>query len=155
MGDVLPFRRRGAPPRPAPAPAQEAIPAGGQVARCDRCGEQLRVADTRNVAPDPRAIRRAKGAMGYCPECAVCAWFVRMDLRAEVRDPASLLLPHVQEGFLAVMKSTGADLGPGEIFWERVVANWNLPFDVAGRRVAPDKALAAALRKLRNPRRPR
>jgi hypothetical protein len=49
-----------------------------------------------------------------------------------LRGPELLRDPIIQHRFVAVMAIGGADATPGEIDWERVIANWALP--VAGER---------------------
>ena len=98
----------------------------GLTTTCERCGQPLRVADQRN--PDARMLRYAQAPEGHCVNCAVAAWFVELELRRLVPDPAALRLPHVQQQFVAVMRANQADAQPEEIDWEHVIKNWDLPF---------------------------
>ena len=98
---------------------------------CDRCGAPCRISPRRD--PDAKLLRHATPQeSGLCADCAVAEWFVVSDLRDSM-DPRALLLPHVQAQFVAVMRAGRADLTPAEIHWERVVANWHLPFVVTRR----------------------
>jgi len=92
---------------------------------CRRCNRPLQAG-----TPDPnaRAIRQARSG-GHCPNCAV-TYFIRsidpMRRAVENHGVESLRLPHIQQQMVAVLKHT--QLTPGEIDWETVIAQWELPW---------------------------
>jgi len=91
---------------------------------CHRCRRSLRAG-----TPDPsaRAIRRTRGN-GLCPDCVLTYFLQNLDVLRRVwqeHGPEVLRLPHVQTHIATVLNRT--QLTPGEIDYERVVANWNLP----------------------------
>jgi hypothetical protein len=68
-----------------------------------------------------------------------------LGLRGLVKDVKTLLLPHVQAQFVAVMKSGGADANPSELDWAKIARWWDLPFaGPRGRPVIPSPASKAS-----------
>lgn len=112
-------------------------PSAGEAAQCERCGVRVRVAPTRNA--NARMLRHAPTGSGFCVDCSTAQWFSEMGYRDGLMvgvtlDPASLLLPQVQESFARIMAVSGADATRGEIDWPKVVRDWDLPFPKAARR---------------------
>lgn len=96
---------------------------------CKRCGRQCKGASTQ--APNARPFKRAM--KGHCANCAVTKFFRDDDenglgfaLPAGF-DPQGLRLPHIQAQFLRVLQVGGSEMGPEEIDWSVVIANWELP----------------------------
>jgi len=93
---------------------------------CRRCGRPLRPGTPDSKA---RAIRRCAGK-GLCPDCVLTLFLVAIEpIRQTLQvqgGPEALRLPHIQEQMAAVLKFT--QLTPAEIDWERVIANWELPW---------------------------
>jgi hypothetical protein len=102
------------------------VETAAQQTACLRCGRPGR-AGTGN--PEARLLRRLSS--GYCADCAVTEFLLGVDsLREmmELRGPEVLREPHVQVQFTRILVSGTADAVPSDINWERVVANWGLPF---------------------------
>jgi len=91
--------------------------------RCQRDGLQPGVGK-----PEARLLRRA--ATGYCADCAITAFLREMpplNELLEVRGAEVLRDPIIQRSAARILASGQADAPPGEIDWERVIANWDLP----------------------------
>lgn len=99
----------------------------GDIVHCPRCGLPCRLHPPENE--DARLLKKtADISNGLCPNCAVTSWFMASPLWEMVRDkPEALLLPHFQAQFAELMQAGNADMKPGEINWQEVVRNWNLP----------------------------
>lgn len=108
----------------------------GAQAKCSRCGESCKVADSTNK--DARLLKHAATPDGHCVNCGVVEWFWMTDMRRLVADPKALVLPHVQAQFAAVMKAGKADAPSGTIRWERVIETWNMPFVIGKRSYDPN-----------------
>ena len=101
----------------------------GRHVNCLRCQRQCVVAETKNLAARP--VQHADGK-GFCLNCTITQW-LRTDLDLEwilppgvdVRD--ALRLPHIQEQFERIFEVGRADADAGQIHWEIVIANWELP----------------------------
>jgi hypothetical protein len=100
---------------------------------CLRCGKLCQSRGPGNA--DARLLRRAES--GYCPDCAATEFLLGVDTLREMLDlrgPAVLRKSHYQAQFARILASGHSDAAPGEIDWERVIANWDLPFPAARRR---------------------
>ena len=76
-------------------------------------------------------LRRSAKPKGLCVNCAAHDQLRHLypaNLILAQSGPKGLMLPHIQQMFDSILRSAGTDADPGEIDWERVVANWNLPF---------------------------
>lgn len=101
---------------------------------CERCGRVCVVAGRQNAMA--KLIRKSLVPKGCCVDCAITS-FVKTGPLAEViggrwsaegfEVGTALRLPHVQKQFAAVFKAGGCGEVAGEIDWERVIANWDLP----------------------------
>jgi len=111
------------------------------IVHCQRCHVPCRAG-----APDPKArlLQESAGPKGLCVNCAVTQFFkdekygisLEHVMRGSDLDgkpgreiTKSLLMPHVQEQFGAILRAGFAQVAPTEIDWLEVVANWDLPFD--------------------------
>ena len=96
---------------------------------CERCGVCCRVGGPKN--PDAKMLRRSKEPKGFCVNCAVHDWLRNtypVNLIFTTLSPEALRLEHIQQQFTAIMRAGFADASPDEIDWERIIANWKLPF---------------------------
>lgn len=103
------------------------------VVLCERCQAPCHVAAQRR--PDAEMLRRSRVPKGICPNCAVTAFLkntypCNMLLHQSPHGAQMLLLPHIQEQFVAIMQAGKADMRPDEIVWATVVAQWDLPTPV-------------------------
>ena len=101
----------------------------GAACACLRCGAACK------VAPVPGStatmLKRGRTPKGLCVNCAVHDWLRNTypaNLLLARSGPKSLAHPHIQEQFAGLMTMAGSDARPDEIDWERIVANWDLPF---------------------------
>lgn len=113
------------------------IPMAGRTAKCSRCGDPCRVADKTNK--EARLLKHAEQPKGHCVACAVVEWFWVVGCRELVKDPSDLAHKPVQEQFARIMATGGADTKPSEINWNKVIANWNLPFSDGKKSYDPNK----------------
>jgi hypothetical protein len=105
-----------------------------QIVNCTRCGIRCQAVDKRNQ----KAQVFVKGDVltgRFCVNCLVVDFFKNFELGPVIDDkfdPECLRLPHIQQQFAAIVvaakSSYGAELTSGEIDWDEVIANWNLPF---------------------------
>lgn len=100
--------------------------------RCPRCARPMQVAARRTE--EARLLRHAAEPRGYCVDCAVTEFLkntypVNMIVEESEHGASMLLSSHVQEQFAEIMRAGLADAVPDEIDWERVVRNWDLPFE--------------------------
>lgn len=96
---------------------------------CARCGVLCNMRDEGN--PDARLLRRTTAPDGLCATCALAAFLLSATPIAaaiEVRGPAMLLDTRVRLQIWRLLSVGRADAQPGEIDWERLVAEWALPF---------------------------
>jgi hypothetical protein len=130
---------------------------------CVRCNIRCRVAAERNREADLFVHGTARTGL-FCANCLVVDFFKNCDIGPSSSlgkhhfdrslpqpeyekdrgqpdrrfDPECLRLPHVQTQFRAILAAAqveyGAELTPGEIDWDEVVANWDLPFPEKPRR---------------------
>lgn len=107
----------------------------GQLTQCTRCSDTCRVAEDRN--PDARFLRHSLEPKGYCVNCAVTEFLWVMGCRELNPRPEDLRVPAVQEQFAKVVLSGHSDAKPDEINWEKVIAGWDLPFQVGRKLVSP------------------
>lgn len=113
------------------------MPNEGTVARCSRCGDPCKVASDAN--PDAKMLRYAKEPKGLCVNCAVAEWFLVSGMREMHPGASSLRHKSVQDQFARVMFAHAADAKPPEINWEKVIANWDLPFRVGAKKMHDPK----------------
>ncbi len=112
-----------------------AKPGGGtsfQLANCDRCGRQLRVAESRREESKP--FRLAKAPKGVCPECVMTQFLYNtypINMQIDEAGAELLLKPMIAEAFVASGLMDGCDMDISEVNWQRVVDNWKLPVDIA------------------------
>jgi hypothetical protein len=110
----------------------EATQTPGALAHCERCGRQLRVADSRRE--DSKPFRLAKVPKGVCPECVMTQFLYNtypVNMQIDIAGPELLLKLHIREAFLMCGVLNDCDLHIDEIDWRRVVENWSLPVKVA------------------------
>lgn len=97
--------------------------------QCGRCGVKLQVGPAPGT--EARLLRRSKVPKGFCVNCAVHN-FLRNTYPPNIQlaesGPEILLMPHLQEVFTNIMRAGFADAVPGEIDWQVIVDNWELPF---------------------------
>jgi hypothetical protein len=82
-------------------------------------------------------LRRAEEPKGYCVNCAVAEFLWVFGCRNADPSPDSFRVKPVQDQFTKIMVARNADANPAEINWEKVIANWDLPFKVGRRLVSP------------------
>jgi len=102
-----------------------ALQGSSPVTHCERCGALCRVSDQRN--PDARLLRHADA--GLCAGCAMTAFLKTMEPLATVlaaKGPEVLLVPAIQQQAARMLVAANSDASPGEIDWNRVVAQWEL-----------------------------
>jgi hypothetical protein len=95
---------------------------------CNRCRRPLRIAESRRKNSKP--FRLAKTPDGVCPDCVMTQFLYNtypINMQIDEAGPELLLKPGVCEAFEASGLLNGCDLTIGEINWQRVVDNWNLP----------------------------
>ena len=102
------------------------------LAECTRCGKLCKVAGPAN--PKARLMPYATSAeareRGLCADCAATAFLKgtpTLMYGIEANGVKMLLDPRIQKGFGEVMVIGKADAKPGEVNWQRVVDNWELP----------------------------
>lgn len=98
------------------------------IVACMRCGIPCRVKGSSN--PDARLLQHASTPRGFCPDCGATAFLRQAPVLSEVLSrvgPQALLMPAAREQFARLMRTGNADANPGELDWERIVANWDLP----------------------------
>lgn len=97
--------------------------------QCERCGVRLQVGPA--PGSEARLLRRSKVPKGFCINCAVHN-FLRNTYPPNIQlaesGPEILLIRHIQDVFVGIMKAGFADANPDEIDWQRIVDNWELPF---------------------------
>jgi len=97
--------------------------------QCERCGAKLQVGPA--PGSEARLLRRSKVPKGFCVNCAVHN-FLRNTYPPNIQlaesGPKILLMPHLQAVFTDIMRAGFADAVPGEIDWQVIVDNWELPF---------------------------
>lgn len=108
---------------------------------CNRCNVRLQIATER--VEDARPIRKSLTARGYCPNCAITELIKGTEPLCDlVSDkpplrgpphagmghfPEAFRLPHIQEQFERVLRAGNCE-AVGQIDWDEVIANWELPF---------------------------
>jgi hypothetical protein len=102
---------------------------------CKRCGRTCQVAERRDEESQP--VRKSLVPDGCCLDCAItcfCKTGPLADVLPGGRSGAAgftvgdvLRMPHVQDQFAAVFRAGGGASMAGEVDWERVIANWDLP----------------------------
>ena len=95
---------------------------------CPRCGELCKVSSSTG---DPRFMKRATkpSPKAMCATCAVTAFIKSVETfhhGIELNGVQMFLNPMVQEQFGKLLQGFG-DATPGEIDWQRLVDNWELP----------------------------
>jgi hypothetical protein len=106
----------------------------GALAKCDRCGVQLRVAETRRE--DSRPFRRSMTTAGLCPDCVMTEFLYNtypVNMIIDERGPEMLLNAECMRSALlssGVMDPAHCEMDVNEINWQRVYDNWNLPVKV-------------------------
>jgi hypothetical protein len=103
------------------------------IIHCSRCGAPCKLADS--ATEDARLLRHATKpeTSGYCPDCGVTDFFKHHSPLAQLMEmnpagKAMLLDPRVQQQFAGLLQAGDADAHPGEINWQSVHDNWELPF---------------------------
>lgn len=97
---------------------------------CLRCGARVQfVHGQRN--PEAKVLRKSAVPKGFCVCCAA-AHFLQHGpepMRSLItRSPTSLRHPQVQAQFGAILESGMSDARLLEIDWQKVLADWALPF---------------------------
>jgi len=113
---------------------------------CERCGASCRIEGSGN--PNAKMLRRSKEPKGLCVNCAVHDWLRNtypVNLIFTTLSPEALRLEHIQQQFTGIMRAGFADASPDEIDWERIIANWNLPFGNKVKATATNPASQAVL----------
>ena len=104
---------------------------------CSRCGARCRVDPV--AGSKAKMLKRGKSTKGLCVNCAVHDTLRNLypaNLLLASSGPRCLALPHIQEQFAGILKSAGSDARPGEIDWDIVIENWDLPFPTKLKRSA-------------------
>jgi hypothetical protein len=97
--------------------------------KCNRCGARCKV----SPIPDSKAVylKRSSQPKGLCVNCAahdVLRNLYPVNLLLAQSGPKGLALPHIQKQFEKILKMADTDAEPGEINWNIIIANWDLPF---------------------------
>jgi hypothetical protein len=106
-------------------------------AHCQRCQRPLRLARRRTA--DARMLRRSQTPEGLCVNCAVHDWLRHtypVNMLLDEGNPDALLVPYLQQQFIAIMHTAGADAIPAEIDWQVIVDQWDLPWPTPVRKSA-------------------
>ena len=107
-----------------------------KVATCKRCGVQCQISPI--PGSEARMLKRAN-QQGLCLNCAVhdtLRYLYPMNLQLARSGPKGLLDPESQRMFFDICVAAGTDARFEDIDWQRVVANWNLPFPTKIKRTA-------------------
>ena len=97
--------------------------------RCQRCSAKCRVNPI--AGSQATMLKRGQSPKGLCINCAAHDWLRNTypaNLLLARSGPKSLAFPCIQEQFAGLMTMAHSDARPDEIDWERIVANWDLPF---------------------------
>ena len=100
-----------------------------EIANCRRCGVKCKVDPIANSKA--RMLKRGKDTKGLCINCAVHDTLRHLypaNLLLASSGPRCLALHHIQEQFAGILKSANSDAMPGEINWNIIIENWDLPF---------------------------
>lgn len=97
--------------------------------KCGRCGAACKV----NPISGSKAtmLKRSENSKGLCVNCAAHDWLRNTypaNLLLAQSGPRVLAFPHIQEQFAGLMKMANSDARPEEIYWDAIIANWDLPF---------------------------
>jgi len=95
---------------------------------CQRCGAKCQV----QSLPESNAkmLKRSQ-SKGLCVNCAVHDWLRNtypVNMLLAQSGPKGLRFSHVQQQFANIMKVGGSDAEFGEINWDAIITNWDLPF---------------------------
>ena len=96
---------------------------------CKRCGKPCKV----DPIPGSKAtiLKRSASPKDYCAACAVHDWLRNtypVNVLMARSGPKALALPHIQQQIMGIAQHAGTDATPGDIDWERIIENWELPF---------------------------
>ena len=108
-----------------------------QKCHCSRCGAKCKVDPI--VNSKARMVKRSDVPKGLCINCAVHDTLRNLypaNLLLASSGPRCLALHHIQEQFAGILKSANSDAMPGEIDWQAVIENWDLPFPTKLKRSA-------------------
>ena len=113
---------------------------------CQRCESKCKV----DPIPGSKAkmLKRGESAKGLCINCAthdVLRNLYPANLLLARSGPKGLALRHVQQQFEAILKCAGTDSHPGEIDWQAIIDNWDLPFPTKVKRSPMNPAGQAEL----------
>ena len=100
-----------------------------QKCNCLRCGARCRLDPI--VNSKARMVKRSDVPKGLCINCAVHDTLRNLypaNMLLASSGPRGLAFPHIQEQFAGILKSANSDAMPGEINWDIVIKNWDLPF---------------------------
>ena len=100
-----------------------------QIVLCERCRARCRASESGN--PKAKMLRRSNVPKGLCVNCATHDWLRNTypcNMILDDSGPTILLHPTVREQFAEIMRGAMADAKPGEINWNLIVENWELPF---------------------------
>ena len=102
-----------------------------KIVLCSRCSAPCRIS-TRDGNPGAQPVRLAKGnEKGYCINCAFTKSVLSIEtLAAAVKrnGPQIFNRPDVRAAYAGLFRAGCADADVGEIDWEEVIENWELPF---------------------------
>lgn len=103
-----------------------------QITNCERCGAPCQVANKANE--DARLLKHSTTPSGWCVDCATTNFLQTSPMGQLISDPQRLLDPRIRLQFAKVLLAGMSDARPTEINWERVVANWDMPFTKPSKR---------------------
>ena len=109
--------------------AQEEFETLFEKAYCTRCDAKLKIQPI--AKSKATMLRRAQGSKGYCLACAVQDWLRNtypVNLLLARSGPKALTHPDIQKQFFEIAVAQHTDATFAEIDWQRVIANWDLPF---------------------------
>lgn len=95
---------------------------------CRRCGAKCKI----DPLPQSNAkmLKRSRNK-GLCVNCAVHDWLRNtypVNILLAQSGPKALQFEHIRQQFLGIMKTAKSDAEFGEIDWDLIIENWDLPF---------------------------
>jgi len=99
-----------------------------EIMYCQRCGAECVINPPKES--NAKMLKRAKGG-GLCVNCAVHDWLRNtypVNILLAQSGPKALQFEHIRQQFADIMKSQKADAEFGEIDWDAIIKNWELPF---------------------------
>jgi len=96
---------------------------------CSRCGARCKVDP--KAGSKSRMLKCGSEPKGLCINCAVHDTLRHLypaNLLLASSGPRCLAVPQIQEQFAGILEAHNSDARPGEISWNLIIDNWDLPF---------------------------